>query len=81
MATAQRSSEECGPWSRRVMLCGRRMFLTALILASKYLQDHNYSARAWAKISGLDVQELNKNETTFLQAVNWKLHVPEAMFQ
>lgn len=41
-------------YADRALQCGRRMFLAALILASKYLQDRNYSARAWSKISGLD---------------------------
>ncbi|KAJ1708272.1 G1/S-specific cyclin Pcl5 [Aspergillus flavus] len=65
----------------RAMQCGRRMFLAALILASKYLQDRNYSARAWSKISGLNTLEINQNELMFLQAVDWKLHIPEATFQ
>lgn len=57
------------------------MFLAALILASKYLQDRNYSARAWSKISGLNTQEININEMAFLDAVNWKLHISETNFQ
>ncbi|RAK96693.1 putative G1/S-specific cyclin Pcl5 [Aspergillus ibericus CBS 121593] len=65
----------------RAMQCGRRMFLAALILASKYLQDRNYSARAWSKISGLNTLEINQNELMFLEAVNWRLHIPEALFQ
>ena len=65
----------------RAMQCGRRMFLAALILASKYLQDRNYSARAWSKISGLKVSEINTNEMAFVTAVDWKLHVPEPLFQ
>lgn len=65
----------------RAMQCGRRMFLAALILASKYLQDRNYSARAWSKISGLPTPEINQNELMFLQAVDWKLHITEATFQ
>lgn len=65
----------------RAMQCGRRMFLAALILASKYLQDRNYSARAWSKISGLKVAEINENEMAFVTAVNWKLHIPEPRFQ
>ncbi|KAJ4298554.1 PHO85 cyclin-5 [Collariella sp. IMI 366227] len=60
--------------SNQAIQCGRRMFLAALILASKYLQDRNYSARAWSKISGLNTLELNRNEMTFLLSVNWKLH-------
>ena len=64
----------------RAMQCGRRMFLAALILASKYLQDRNYSARAWSKISGLGTSEITTNEMAFLSAVNWKLHIPEPVF-
>ncbi|MCJ1231130.1 hypothetical protein MMC12_007806 [Toensbergia leucococca] len=62
------------------MQCGRRMFLAALILASKYLQDRNFSARAWSKISGLGTCEINANEMAFLCAVDWKLHIPEPVF-
>lgn len=65
----------------RAMQCGRRMFLASLILASKYLQDRNFSARAWSKISGLKACEINTNEIAFLKAVNWKLHIPEPVFQ
>ncbi|KAF3399794.1 G1/S-specific cyclin pas1 [Penicillium rolfsii] len=65
----------------RAMQCGRRMFLAALILASKYLQDRNYSARAWSKISGLNTLEINQNELMFLEAVGWRLHISEALFQ
>ena len=64
----------------RAMQCGRRMFLAALVLASKYLQDRNYSARAWSKISGLKVSEINTNEMAFVTAVDWKLHIPEERF-
>ena len=64
----------------RAMQCGRRMFLAALILASKYLQDRNYSTRAWSKISGLRTVEINQNEVRYLKAINWNLHVPKEMF-
>lgn len=65
----------------RSLQCGRRMFLAALILASKYLQDRNYSAKAWSKMSGLKVPELSMIERTFLAAVDWKLHIPEPLFK
>lgn len=67
--------------SSRALQCGRRMFLAALILASKYLQDRNYSARAWSKISGLNTQEINQNEMAFLLAVNWNLHITEQVYR
>lgn len=70
--------EDC--YASRAIQCGRRMFLAALILASKYLQDRNYSARAWSKISGLNTQEINQNEMAFLLAVNWKLHITDEVY-
>ncbi|GAA5856822.1 hypothetical protein JCM8547_008859 [Rhodosporidiobolus lusitaniae] len=63
------------------ILCGRRMFLAALISASKYLQDRNYSNRAWAKISGLEVREVNRNERAFLRLVGWELGLRAEEFQ
>lgn len=68
-------------YADRALQCGRRMFLAALILASKYLQDRNYSARAWSKISGLHTHEINQNEVAFLLAVDWKLHIADEVFQ
>jgi len=66
--------------ANRALMCGRRMFLAALILASKYLQDRNYSAKAWSKMSGLPVKEINANERAFLAKIGWKLHVAKPLF-
>lgn len=69
------------PPSVRALQCGRRMFLSALILASKYLQDRNYSARAWSEICGLNTLEINQNEMAFLLAIDWKLHITDTVFE
>ncbi|CAG8572727.1 5967_t:CDS:2, partial [Racocetra fulgida] len=61
--------------------CGRRMFLASLIIASKYLQDRNYSNRAWAKISGLSVHEVNANEVCFLKLIDYNLFITEDVFK
>lgn len=52
-----------------------RRFLAALICASKYLQDKNYSNRAWAKISGLAPAELARNERAVLGLLEYRLHL------
>jgi hypothetical protein len=57
------------------------MFLAAVIVASKYLQDRNYSNRAWAKISGLPVKEINANEFVFLNVAKYDLYVGEALYK
>lgn len=69
------------PAEKRPMQCGRRMFLAALMLASKFLQDRSYSTRAWGKITGLPAAEINLNELKFLQAVGWNLHVSKDKFE
>jgi hypothetical protein len=67
--------------SKHPIACGRRMFLAAVIVASKYLQDRNYSNRAWAKISGLPVKEINANEFVFLNIAKYDLYVGDALFK
>lgn len=57
------------------LLCARRMFLAATMVASKFLQDRNYSNRAWSRISGLPLQELGSVERAFLNAVGYRLDV------
>jgi len=57
------------------------MFLAALIIASKYLQDSNYSNKAWSKISGLPLAEINENEVIFLRLIDYKLFIAEDVFK
>lgn len=57
------------------LLCPRRTFLAALILASKFLQDRCYSNRAWAKLSGLPPREVGRCERALGDALEWRLWV------
>ncbi|KAF9422159.1 hypothetical protein BGZ94_008652 [Podila epigama] len=66
--------------SNRIIYCGRRTFLAALMVASKYLQDRNYSNKAWAKISGLSIKEINANELIFLKLIDYNLFVSHETF-
>lgn len=66
---------------RDPVLCGRRMFLAALICASKFLQDRTYSNRAWAKISSLPCPEVNANEKAFLEVLDYNLCVNADLFR
>lgn len=63
-----------------IMCCGRRMFLASLMVSSKYLHDKNYRNRAWAKISGLDIDEINAAELAFLRLIEYKLYVSKPTF-
>ncbi|GJJ71023.1 PHO85 cyclin-5 [Entomortierella parvispora] len=75
-SNAQSSSSQ----SNRIIYCGRRTFLAALMVASKYLQDRNYSNKAWAKISGLSIKEINANELIFLKLIDYSLFVSHDTF-
>lgn len=57
------------------LLCPRRAFLAALILASKFTQDKCYSNRAWAKLSGLPPREIGRCERALGAALEWRLWV------
>ncbi|KAF8639500.1 hypothetical protein AX17_001405 [Amanita inopinata Kibby_2008] len=57
------------------LLCPRRSFLAALILASKFTQDKCYSNRAWAKLSGLSPKEIGRCERALGEALDWRLWV------
>ncbi|GAA6013780.1 hypothetical protein JCM10207_008188 [Rhodosporidiobolus poonsookiae] len=57
------------------VLCGRRCFLAALILAAKFLSDRCFSARAWSKISGLSTLEVNRAEKELLKTMKYELFV------
>lgn len=75
---ASMSSILCAPTDHA--MCGRRMFLAALISASKFLQDRNFSNRAWAKLTGLTVAEINANELTFLKLIDYNLFVKPELY-
>ena len=65
----------------RPLQCQRRMFLSALILASKYAQARSFSSRAWAKISRLCLKEINTNEAVFLSTIDWRLYISNGAFE
>lgn len=56
------------------------LFVTALMLASKYLNDRNASNSAWSRISGIPLETLNKIEMKLLSFIEYKLHVEVDLF-
>lgn len=57
------------------LLCPRRSFLAALILATKCIQDQCCSNRHWAKLSGLEPREVGRCERALGEALDWRLWV------
>jgi len=75
----ERCCPTCGAYiscyKSETIVCKCRLFLTSLILASKFGQDKNYSNRAWSKISRFPVENINYNERFFLNLIDYKLFI------
>lgn len=56
------------------------MFVSSLMLASKYLNDRNASNSAWSRIYGIPLDALNKMEMKLLSFIEYKLHVEVDLF-
>jgi len=55
------------------LLCPRRMFLAALILAWKFVEDVFIPNREWATLAGLPVWEVARCERALGNALEWQL--------
>lgn len=66
--------------NNQLVCCGRRMFLAALMVASKYLNDKNYRNKTWAKIASLHVAEINATEMVFLKLIDYQLYVSKPLY-
>eukprot|EP00931_Biecheleriopsis_adriatica_P091753 TRINITY_DN65635_c0_g1_i1.p1 TRINITY_DN65635_c0_g1~~TRINITY_DN65635_c0_g1_i1.p1 ORF type:complete len:229 (-),score=37.17 TRINITY_DN65635_c0_g1_i1:49-735(-) len=52
-----------------------RLLATSLVVSAKFNDDTIYSNVYYAKVTGMDVKELNKSEIAFLKLLDWKLDV------
>ncbi|KAJ2089584.1 hypothetical protein IW138_003326 [Coemansia sp. RSA 986] len=57
-----------------------RVFVVALMLASKYLEDNTFTTQTWSEVSHLPARELAIMQREFLVALDHRLHVPEPEF-
>ncbi|KAI8099582.1 uncharacterized protein BX664DRAFT_321651 [Halteromyces radiatus] len=54
-----------------------RLFIVALMLANKFLDDNTFTNKTWSEVSGMKVQDLNIMEAEFLEALEYNLFVRE----
>jgi len=52
-----------------------RLLLTGAMVAAKFHDDEYASNEYFARVGGIDTQELNSLEAEFLQRIKWKLYV------
>ena len=55
------------------------LLTTALMLASKFLDDNTFQNRSWADVSQIPVSELNRHELEWLTDIRWSLHITNPM--
>ncbi|KAJ2757367.1 PHO85 cyclin-5 [Coemansia pectinata] len=58
-----------------VTMCGRRMFVAALMCASKFMYDRSYANKAWNKFTKLPLEQLGDMERGFLNMIDYRLYV------
>lgn len=67
------------PSQRKINLnapcCGRRLFLAAIMLASKYLIDRHHANAAWSTTLHIPLRDLNEFETLFLRLIDHDLFI------
>lgn len=57
-----------------------RLFLTAVVVAAKYLDDFFYKNSFYASVGGISVAILNQLEWEFLKLINFNSHVHSSTF-
>ncbi|CAF2124063.1 unnamed protein product [Brassica napus] len=58
-----------------------RLLITTIMIASKYVEDMNYRNSYFAKVGGLETEDLNNMELEFLFLMGFKLHVNLSVFE
>ncbi|CAH2351830.1 hypothetical protein CLIB1423_04S06920 [[Candida] railenensis] len=70
---------------KKIEFCPKKLFLTLIILASKFNQDHNYSFKSWLKICGeggdLSMKELKSLEVATLSLLDYKLYLNNVNYE
>ena len=58
-----------------------RLYLCSVLVAVKFTEDFVISNRFWAKVGGIDLEEMNKLELGFCSLIDWKLGITSKEFE
>ncbi|PWY99382.1 hypothetical protein BCV70DRAFT_162583 [Testicularia cyperi] len=58
-----------------------RLFVTALMLANKFLDDHTYTNKTWSELSGLKLKDVTKMEIEFWLGLSSNIYVSDVDFR
>eukprot|EP00727_Mastigamoeba_balamuthi_P011143 m51a1_g6651 putative cyclin p3 1 (441) ;mRNA; r:135914-138164 len=57
-----------------------RVIITSVMLALKFNEDKTYANKFFSRVAGIDLEELNNLELTFLRSLDWDLDVTASTF-
>lgn len=57
-----------------------RLLLTGMVVAAKFHDDAFFTNRFYANIGGVDLQDMNRMEASFLELIDFSLHVQPEEF-
>uniref|UniRef100_A0A7S2J040 Cyclin n=1 Tax=Zooxanthella nutricula TaxID=1333877 RepID=A0A7S2J040_9DINO len=58
-----------------------RLLLTGVLIASKVIDDKGEDNASYAAVGGLTTRELNRLEASFLDQLQWRLHVRQQDYE
>ncbi|CAO3678171.1 unnamed protein product [Rhizopus stolonifer] len=58
-----------------------RLFIVALMLGNKFLDDNTFTNKTWSKVTGMKVKDLNMMELEFLDVLGFQLFVQKEEFE
>ncbi|KAN0062890.1 hypothetical protein ACQY0O_004711 [Thecaphora frezii] len=58
-----------------------RLFITALMLGNKFLDDHTYTNKTWAELSGIELKDITRMEVEFWLGLSMSIYVSDVDFR
>ncbi|KAJ2082624.1 PHO85 cyclin-5 [Coemansia sp. RSA 988] len=80
-ATPNNNNSAKASGKSNVTKCGRRMFVAALLCASKFITDYPYLWETWNKITRLPLREISDMERAFLEMIDYRLYVDGSTYE
>lgn len=74
------AAESRGCPDTSIALCGRHMFMGAILSAEKFLSDKATSNHRWSQLAGVGAYGIAQATTAFLKLIDYRLHIPEKEF-
>ncbi|KAJ2851431.1 PHO85 cyclin-5 [Coemansia brasiliensis] len=79
--TAEGAAPKAPSQKPNLARCGRRMFVAALICATKFMYDQSFTTSAWHKATRLPPKQICDMERAFLDMIDYRLYVDRTTYE